>query len=950
MKRLSILPLALLLGALCVNPARADEDASLANELANMREAWLFGDAETAAARLDVLRADDRLSGDMPRWYALMRATLAMREGDGETAWSAVEPRLADARDARDYIRAARVFLTYAHPQLAEKAIDAGLERRDDSPGLLRFKAGLQWLGGDHDAALETYMNLLLKDERPNYPYVPGYNRRWSELPAWETPEADEKDSETDDEKEAKDKRAPGETDREGAPDGLISEPHISLFMPVMWYVNDLPGLDRCVLAMSTDETLVRPRRERHAGLIEAARNDQGALDNYRGGDTETRTGLEQSARASAWRALLNARIVAQAHLSNGEYEKAETIARDGLRVAYDDVALLDIVVQCQGKLGKAEEARTGAIASLSLVVGLDLSSSLLMGGGPGAQELDRILEPALILYKANPEAGQRQFEELRKQFSQGRRTLVFPGAFGMWLYLRGEYELARRYLLESSRFSGHDSGRSLSNEALFVELGLLAIGEGDLSGDEQDDQGDEGEAAPAPGPEGEEVDPVEMAEVGDAHPLLRKSLRAGGVMGATYSTVHMLRRLAEVDLWGGRSGIDALAMAATALPEGDRLVSDILFGLPAEIVEKVDPDELRAFIDPGHNATTALKGGLESLADTCEQFRTTGNWRLRQSIQATAEPVFGMVEARAILLRAQLRHDGPRNFDELSAWLARYQEQIDLRRALQTSPDDRYVRAEEARREAGVPEVVHRGLLLDAAVELARAGRPGDAAKLIWLNRETHIGMETPEHLLWLASVFARKAGDALLSAHCLIEGASRAQELFSYTNRDVARNLFELRFTRDNLLEFGSTGDVLSYFENVLASQTTGTDLAQIVRKIPELKDAPTTMLLSAPSAWRIERVFAMSIENANCSVVQGNWAILLRAVEDRRSCHRLAAWVFASDLPLNYRHGGFSGCTVAEDVVEAWKMLQELYEQEGNEPEATRIAKLITQTAGS
>ena len=96
MNRLWLIPLALLLTALSVNPTQAEEDAALAGELAALREAWLYADDETAGARLDTLRNDDRLTGELSRWYGFMRAALALQQGDTDTAWQCIEPVLED--------------------------------------------------------------------------------------------------------------------------------------------------------------------------------------------------------------------------------------------------------------------------------------------------------------------------------------------------------------------------------------------------------------------------------------------------------------------------------------------------------------------------------------------------------------------------------------------------------------------------------------------------------------------------------------------------------------------------------------------------------------------------------------------------------------------------------------------------------------------------------------
>ncbi|MCZ7608127.1 MAG: hypothetical protein M5U25_19190 [Planctomycetota bacterium] len=935
MKTARLLACAALLLAACINPVRADDDASgLAFELDALRRAWLHGDDATAAARLDALRGDNRLSGEFPRWFASMRAALALQAGDKKTALKVMQPILAQSNDARNHVRAARLFLAYDAGDVALQVVLAGRLRAPNSPALQRWHAGLRWLQGDHEGAMGNYLDLLVNDERPLYPYVPPASGRWSQVRPWNAG-ADQP---------AK-KDAGKQLDEWGGEEeaGLFQpEPFTSPFMPIWWFPSELPGLDRCIEEVARDPAAAA----RHtAGLeeqLKAARDAQEKIDTLRSADPAVRQSLEQKARRARWQAVIGARIAARAHLLAGEANEAEAVARKTLAVALDDIALLDLQAEALGELGRAEDARSGPLARLRTLCGLAVYSYNVYARGPARQAADRVFTPALTLYRANPEAGLAQLELMRTTFGDSNRNQPVPaGALGLWLVRHDEHELARRFLLEASRTYGYESGKPLYQDGLFGELALVAIGDGKPAAEERP-------AQPADGEEGVEVARLDAA----VHPLLRTSLRAGAVIGAVPDIRLLMRELGGIDLWGGSAGIGTVEGAARLLPDGENLARQTMYGLPARIAAEVPAAELEAFLAEGHVASQSLKQALESTSELIQQLRANNNWQVRQALSQKTGPVLGMVESRALLLRARLLIDKPAGLAALAEWLGKHQSQIDLRARLQTRPSETYTLYAGARTEAGIPEVVHTGLLLEAARLLARSGAAQDAARLLWFNRDAMLGLETQSHLLALAAVLARKGGDQSLAMRCRLEAAARALDSRSRTPINPALLLFELPATRDNLLEFGDADDLLGYLEQLLIPNADTADMQAIERAAPELKQAGPRLVMRSSSRDATEAIFASSMQSGNCSVIARNWYKMMIAPETLPSCRRFAAWVIASDLPLGSSRG-HPGLVNPQDTVTAWAMLQALHARQGaNDPtalkEAERLSKLLARTA--
>ncbi|MCB9895794.1 MAG: hypothetical protein H6839_15210 [Planctomycetes bacterium] len=950
MKKLCALSLAALLLALSVNPTRAEDEqeSRLAFELDSLREAWLYADGATAAARLDTLREDNRLSGEFPRWYAGLRASLALREGDSTGALKVMQPILDESNDARNYLRAARLFLAYGADDTALEIIRQGRRRGPDSRALLRYEAGLHWLAGDYDNALDCYTDIICSDDRPQYPFVAPNTTRWSEAKPWNA---------TSDKPATPPRQMYDEWgDPIQTPDTYQPEPFSSLFMPIWWWPCDLPGLDRCIDELARAKEQNKFRTMDVAALVKLAHEAQDKLDTLRTGDETVRKQLEDKARRTRWQAVIATRIAAQAKLNASEWEAAEALVRNMLTLAPDDLALLDLQAQAMGELGKAEEARTGPLARLRTLANLSVYSYGLYARGPSRQISDRVFEPALTLYRANKQAGQTQLELMRTTFGDTNRNQpIYAGLLGLWLMTHNEPELARKYLLEASRLNGFESGKPLYQDAIYVEMALLALGEG--TGEQPKETPEEGpkegeKEVEKPQPAEGEEEGIEMAKVdANTHPLLRKALRAGAVIGAIPDTREKLRELAGVDIWGGSAGIGSVIAAASMLPDGNKVMQQSLYGLPAQIAKDVPAKELNAFLSDEHVTSQSLKQALTTMAELIEQVRANNSWQVRQSLSQKTGPVFGLLEARALLLRAKLIADKPANMDELAAWLSKWQKQIDLRTQLKARPSDAHTRFSEARREAGVPEVVHSGLLLDAARLLATGGAAKDAARLLWYNRDAQLGLETQNRLMSLASVLAEKAGDHMLALRCRLEATSLAPNQNSNSYLDPQLLLVELAGTRDDLAEFGSAGDVLTYLENQLIPFADSPTMAAIEQIVPDIRKARPTLVMRNTSRTGTDGIFANSMSSGNCYVIVRNWYKMAISPETLPICERFAAWVIASDLPVSGR-GTHNGLAPTGDAITGWSMLRDIYKkQSANDPKALkateRLTRLLTRT---
>src|SRR5690606_4160161 len=138
---------------------------------------------------------------------------------------------------------------------------------------------------------------------------------------------------------------------------------------------------------------------------------------------------------------------------------------------------------QAMARQARAEELRAGPLSSLRTLANLTVFTGVVLAPGAAGQPADRVFEGALSLYRVNPRAGRAQFEHVARTFGpRGRTEAIQPGAVGLWLYRRGENELARHYLRRASRFDGFQSGRQMRPDAHAAELAMLALGDGEAA------------------------------------------------------------------------------------------------------------------------------------------------------------------------------------------------------------------------------------------------------------------------------------------------------------------------------------------------------------------------------------------------------------------------------------------------------------------------------------
>ncbi len=937
------------LSLLCIAPARSRADDAgkpLAYELAQLREAWINGDDATVAARLDALRTDNRIEGELARWYNHLRAWVALEQGDLKTAQAGFDAQLKGATDAREYVRAARLLLLFGERDVALAVVGRGIVLEPRSRALQRVQAGLHWIGGDHEAALGVYTQIFVDASVPMYPYVSPTRSRWSGATKWGAEPAPAPDG------EEKPEPKPEEEPKEKPPEW--SEPYVSLFPPLHWYDTDLPGLDRCLAEMATDANTAAAEEAALPERLAAARAARDKVNRLRTGDTAEREKQERAAKAAEFRAVCGARVVATSQLANANPQDAEKTARDLLELVPGEIALLDLLAQALARQARAEELRNGPLSSLRTLANLYVGTEIVLDPGPAREGADRVFEGALNLYRINKVTGRAQFDHLVRTFGQrgrGRGESVQPGALGLWLYMKGEHELARVYLREGSRAQGFQSGRQMLPDAQPAELVMLALGEGKDAPDkpdekkegEEDDKKDDEPVQPAD--DGEE--PVEGIKVGgfegDAHPLLRMVPRAGALSAALYDTRGAVQRVTGVQsYYGSNYGSRALAAALPMLPRGEETLQQAMYGLPARIAQDVPAKDLEAALAEDSPQTTNLKGTLTAFGDSLRSLQSNRDWQTMRAVAQRTEAVFGMIEAYALLVRARVLRDKPKDLKALSELLAKHQPAMDLRKAANATSDELYVRMDRERRDAGYPEVVNSGLLLDAAMLLADAGKPLEGAKLIWHNRDVATGLNTLESIAFVGSVLAARGGDALLSARCrLISTAGPPQTGRQATYRDPMLRALELPYALAQLRKVGSEEDVVRYLELHVLGDLPGETMARVREVVPELEGVQPARTATINAGTMIES----AVGQGGCWTLRDNWHRVLAVKDGGRTASRLAAWTLVSDLPLSRSYGQYAGLADAADTMLGWVMLLQHIEVQGAEsPGArTRAVKL-------
>ncbi|MBX3475441.1 MAG: hypothetical protein KF754_13770 [Planctomycetes bacterium] len=929
-------------------PVAAQDDAqpsaTLAFELAQLAETWVHGDDRQAAARLETFAQDNRLRGELPRWLAALRAGLALHNGDTKAAMAALQPELDAADNPRPYLRAARMMTGLGYGKEALAVVRQGRARDPKSPALARFEAGLLWLEGDFEAAVSAYAGIIAADAREAYPYVPPEFGDWANVRPWGGP--DKPPPEVDKRRVIRDEWDDWDSPKAATDWGR--EPFADLFEPATWFSTDLPGLERCIAEIATNPTELARQRAALTARLQAARESQAALEAYRGDDAGLRQNLAAKARRERALAVIAARAGIQADLAATRVADAEVLVNMAQEVAPDDIALLDLQAQVMARQGKAEQARTGPLARLASH-GLVLYPGLLYARGPQQQAVHRALEPALTLYKTNAQAGEQQFEAIRTAFGpEHLKRNVAPDLLGVWLYQRGEKALAMRYLADAGRMSGFESGKSLAPDGVVLEYALLALRAPVGAAPERKAEGDdpEGKAEPEPEPEPGEAKPGNAPDSSDPLPL-RVLPRAGLLLGSIPDARSVVWRVAAVDFWGGNWGTQNHLRAAQSLPDGDKQLRELLYGYHVRLATELTEAQLDAALAEDHSASKALAEAMKSFADGLQQAKGGGNWRITQTLRERAGFLLGMVESRALLVRARLRHNPPKNMAELAVWLKARQSLIDLRAQLKASGNEITDKLAQERAAAKVPEVVHSGLLLDCAKLLARNGDWAGAAQLLWLNRDVPMGIDSRGRRLFLAALFARKAGDLLTEARCRM--AALEEDDPNRSSMDVSLLLMEFAQIRGEIEEFGTRTDLEAYVENSIIPWADSRAISSVFQTAPELRASRATLLMRNSLRAGMDGIFRNALAEGSISTIDRNWIKMISPRESHLKCMRFALWVLACDLPANRGRGFNSGLNSATDTIHGWGMLLQLHESRAvydptTKPKAERLKAII------
>ncbi|MDC1142474.1 hypothetical protein OAU50_05240 [Planctomycetota bacterium] len=836
---------------------------SSAIELRQFRDAWLFGDNKSVEARLGSLNHDDRILGELPRWVALLRAGHALRMGKFELADTVVAELLENAKGPRPFIQAMRLFLLHEDIPRALNVATRACAEAPDVATLKALKADMTLLNGDAMAALGLYTELLASLKDAAAPYTPGRYNHWDDTHNFKTH------------------------------GGSATPPDISLFVSLSWYDTKFPGLEHCLNAIAQDKDLAAAMRVSVPGARQAYGDAQDAIYAYRGSDTEARADLETNARTKKWELLLAVRIAALAAMENQQSQKALDFMKQAEDAGVDDIAYQDLLAQVLGELGMAEEARTGPLARLRQRANLgqrSFGSPISTGDQTGA---DRVFTPALNLYRANPESGKQQFEELRMTFGYNPENPVPPSFIGMWLAGKGELELARHYLEEGSNLAGYLGGKQLYGNMAATEFLLWSLGSAK---------------------KGTPEDAAEDEPARDYTELLNETGRAGAVLASLADTESLLTTLAGIDIWGGGAGMNALTVPLPAIPEGRRAIDRLLFNYPTELAKRLTKEELETLLDAKHPSSVAFALSVETLSKSIEKARSNDDWRSRDALSDAAGPFFGKVEARTLLIRSLLVSTEIKDLPALKKWCETWLASVDLRTLWSVTPDDALVKARQQREKAGVPEISHSGLLIDAANKFADAGDYATAANLLWHNRDCYLGTDSNLRMMALAAAHAENAKLKTLAVRC---------RLFSFDVPRIRRAyeehtqlLLELPNTREHLERHGRVNDVIALIE-AHYSTSSAPDLQAIYKIAPEFAAAPKSARLTDTNRENLAELWQKFIPYESNSDFLDSWGALASASTANTTCDRLLDHCVASDFPLG-SYSRYTGLVSASDFI--------------------------------
>lgn len=863
---------ALGLAWLAARPQAQDARVTLASELVQMRESWLERDEAQAEVRARALSQDPRVKGELSRWYASFSAALRARARDPRAAES-LRPFLAVARDARAYLRATRLLLVLGLEREALAFVREARSRHGDSRTLMRLEAELVWLCGDMEASLTAYAEMA-SVSGARFPYEISVVAQWEQVEPWaESGEFVEPAPSPD---------APSSRRRPPQPMGKI-EPFVSLCTSPVWFATEVPGFERLLAEAARDTGRVALARQRVDGRLQEFKTALDAVDAAKGG-LEERSRLEAGLRRARFVALAELRIAAMADLAAGRAPQAEALTRRGLVLARGDCALLDLLVQALAAQGKAEEARTEALVELNRNEGLKLVNWPSAMQGAMLQAYDRVFEAARVLSRANVAAAKTQLEALRATMGAGEEsTSLDPGNIGLWLLLKGETELAQHYLEEASRNQALDSGPGVPPD---WELALFTL----------------------------KLPPAEKSD--STEPWFDLATRAGALRAQSVNYAAFMAGINAQNIYFYRRD-DGLVSAMRSVKQGAEIVVRLQSDFHLLLAARLKAPDLEALLKPDSTESRKLAQLLEQYATLLEQARGATDWEVRERAGLRTMPVISALESRALLLRARFAQAPANTLPELAAWLAANQTLLDPRTTFKSvQMAEQEVRLEQQRAAAGVPVVHHGGLLLDAALALARAGRFADAGQLLLLNPTPFLDLEGVSRRMFLASLFFRKAAMPDLAARARLSLPGRGQANLAH---------IELAAVRPLILEFGTPQDVLAYIRAVLSTSLRGYQVEAAQAQTPELKDAPPGFWLEAPLLEVAAGIFASTLRNGTTAQLAAFWPKLL-ATPDSLGIHwRLAIWAVICDQPAQQRWDA-SGQSAAQDFLNAWQLVAE------------------------
>ena len=300
------------------------------------------------------------------------------------------------------------------------------------------------------------------------------------------------------------------------------------------------------------------------------------------------------------------------------------------------------------------------------------------------------------------------------------------------------------------------------------------------------------------------------------------------------------------------------------------------------------------------------------------------------------AAPFFGKVEARVLLLRALLVHKTIPELATLKTWLSEWQTQIDLRDLWSLNANEKTMKSRKAREDAGIPEIFHSGLLLDAAEKFANTSDFSSAAKLIWFNRDCFLGVDSIQRLMSIAAVYAEKADLKIIAVRCKLIAFNGERP--RYAEQDNTKLIIELANTTAQLKKHGQQSDVIAYIETHLIPRADTADMQAINVIVPEFAKAPANAMASRPVKQGLKTIWSAALQRESNWVFLHNWAKLLAMPSTTKTCDRILDYMLASDFPAHVRQR-FTGIVSTTGFMHTLAMKAQL---QGKDSSAQRLLK--------